>query len=231
MGDTEGGTDAARVTGRSGPPDPRPFVAGIVLAAGLGRRFGGAKLAALLEGKPVLAHVLDAVRTSLESGDLARLLVVVGTGPHAGGDAASIETLATSYGYATVENDDPQAGLSRSVRLALQALDATAAGAALMLPGDQPRVRPDAIRALIGRWRVERPGIVIPRYRVSGPGNPVLLDRSVWPLAADLAGDVGMVAIAHGRPDLVTYHDVAGANPDVDTPDELAAFASGAEAP
>jgi molybdenum cofactor cytidylyltransferase len=210
------------VTGRSGARDRRPFVAGVVLAAGLGRRFGGAKLTALLEGKPVLTHVLDTVRTSLESGDLARLFVVVGTGPQAGRDAASIETLAVSYGYATVENDDPVAGRSRSVQLALEALEATAAGAALMLPGDQPRVRPDAIRALVGRWRAAGPGFVIPRYRVGGPGNPVLLDRSVWPLAADLAGDLGMVAIAQGRPDLVTYLDVVGANPDVDTPQELA---------
>ena len=38
-----------------------PDVGAIVLAAGAGARFGGAKLEERLDGKPVLQHVLDAL--------------------------------------------------------------------------------------------------------------------------------------------------------------------------
>jgi CTP:molybdopterin cytidylyltransferase MocA len=199
-------------------------IAGVVLAAGLGRRFGGGKLAAPLDGQPLVGHVLDLATAAMHDGALESVLVVGGGGPRAGSDAATVAVLAASHGFTIVENDDPEAGLGRSVRLALAALQSTPADAALMLLGDQPRVRLDVIRALADRWRPRRRAIVMPRYG-SGPGNPVLLDRSVWPFAGDLTGDVGMIAVARLRPELVTYVDVDvdGANPDVDTPDELAA--------
>ena len=217
----------AHVTGVRSAGHSGHAVAGVVLAAGLARRFGGGKLAAPLDGRPIVAHVLDIARSALEAGDIASVVVVAGSGPAAGPDAPTVRAMASSHGLSVVDNDDPAAGLSRSVRLALAALEATEADGALMLLGDQPRVRPGVIRAIVAAAAQKgsgRPGFVIPRYGNGGAGNPVLIDRSMWPLAAALDGDVGMVAVARERPDRVLYVEVEGANPDVDTPEELDAL-------
>ena len=64
-----------------------------------------------------------------------------------------------------------------------------------------------------------------PRYAASGTLNPVLLDRAVWPLAMTLEGDRGMGPFIHAEPDRVLTVEVAGDNPDVDTPADLARLA------
>ena len=57
-------------------------VSAIVLAAGAGRRFGGAKLLATLDGRPILQHVLD----TIAGADLGDVIVVLGA------DADAVET-------------------------------------------------------------------------------------------------------------------------------------------
>jgi CTP:molybdopterin cytidylyltransferase MocA len=215
------------VSGARLATERRGAVAGVVLAAGLGRRFGGGKLAAVLDGRPMIAHVLDVARSARDAGALSPIVVVAGSGRRAAADAATVQALAASFRLTLIRNDDPSAGLSRSLRLALTALETTSAQAALVLLGDQPRVRLDVIRLIVDHWSSAPPGIVIPRYGSGGAGNPVLLDRSVWPLAVSLQGDEGMIAVARERPDLVTYVEVEGANPDVDTPADADSLASG----
>ncbi|MEA2445246.1 MAG: molybdenum cofactor cytidylyltransferase, partial [Thermoleophilales bacterium] len=50
------------------------MIAGIVLAAGAGTRFGGRKQLAELDGRPLLEHALEA----LESAPVADRIVVLG---------------------------------------------------------------------------------------------------------------------------------------------------------
>jgi CTP:molybdopterin cytidylyltransferase MocA len=222
-------------------------VTGLVLAAGLGTRFGGAKLAAPLEGRPLLAHVLDTVRAAVEEGTLAGAVVVlaVGRGARSGApsDATLLRGLAEARGLRVAENDDPAAGLARSLRLGLAALDRLPVGGhpvagAMVLLGDQPRTRIDVVRALVAEWRHARVPMLVPRYAGNGPlgpenpgdpGNPVILARELWPLAETLTGDTGMSALMSRRPELVAYLPVEGTNPDVDVPGDLAALEAAAE--
>ena len=67
----------------------------------------------------------------------------------------------------------------------------------------------------------DRP-FVRPRYAADGAPNPVLVRRDAWALAAGLDGDRGLGPLLAGRPDLVHAVPVDGANPDVDTPADLA---------
>ncbi|MFN2431877.1 MAG: NTP transferase domain-containing protein, partial [Gemmatimonadota bacterium] len=53
---------------------------GLVLAAGGGRRFGGAKLLAPLAGRPLLAHALDVVCSAVAADVLRGALAVVPAG-------------------------------------------------------------------------------------------------------------------------------------------------------
>jgi len=191
-------------------------VAAVVLAAGRARRFGGAKLLAPLHGRPVVAHVLDVVRRARAAGVVADARVVVAAGDDA------VAALAREAGTTTVVNDAPERGLSSSLRCGLAALGPDT-GAAVVLLGDQPLVRLDVLAALVAAWRDGRGVVVRPRYAdaYSEPGHPVLLDRSVWPLADRLEGDAGLgLLLPPGSPE-VALIDVAGRNPDVDTPADL----------
>ncbi len=193
----------------------RMTVAGIVLAAGRGARFGGAKLLASLAGRPLLEHVLLTAREAR----LRPIVVVLGW------DAERLEREIAWRDEVRVRNADPGAGISGSVRLGLAALEEAAPGCerAVVLLGDQPRLRADQLRVLLDQPADAARPIVVPRY-ADGPGNPVVLERPAWRLAATLHGDRGMAQLFAERPALVRYVEVPGTNPDVDTPEDLAAL-------
>ena len=189
-----------------------------MLAAGRGVRFGagGGKLLAPLRGKPLLAHTLEAVTGGLVAGVLEDAVVVVpaGEGP--------ITQLARAAGARTAANAATGLGLSSSLRRGLAALRSST-GAAIVLLGDQPCVRVDVLSALVRSWRASGARLVRPRY-AGAPGrlgHPVLADRSVWRLAQRLEGDAGFGALLQPGSPGVLVIDVAGDNPDVDTPADL----------
>ncbi len=191
----------------------------LVLAAGLGRRFGGGKLLATLHGRPLLAHTLDPVQEAIRAGLLAGGEVVIAEGD------ADAERLVLDAGLVPVPNPAPMDGLAGSVRLGLAAmavLPPDEAGAAVICLGDQPAIRPSTIAALVVAWREGRGRLVRARYtaRPDEPGHPTLLDRALWPLAERLSGDTGLQPLLADSPDLLVL-DVPGDNPDVDTPDDL----------
>jgi molybdenum cofactor cytidylyltransferase len=198
-------------------------VGAVILAAGSASRFGGGKLRADLDGRPVVRHVLDA---ALQAGLDPIVIVVPPTEALDGLDLAPARR---------VVNPTPGDGLSGSVRLGLGALEDDADAtpeAAVILPGDQPRVRPSVIRALIADGaQAGDPGFVVPRYADDHAPNPVLAFRHVWRLADDLAGDHGFGPVLLAHPALVRHVDVPGANPDIDTREDLERVRTGREAP
>jgi molybdenum cofactor cytidylyltransferase len=186
-------------------------VAGLILAAGGARRFGGGKLVAPLRGRPLAAHALDVAARARATGLLSDLRMVVAPGDNA------LAALARQARADLVVNDAPERGLSSSLRCGLAALGD--AGAALVFLADQPLVRLDVVAILVAGWH-ERLGVLIrPRYADGpvDPGHPVLLDRSVWALADRLEGDTGPGRqLTAGMPGVAVV-DVEGRNPDVDT--------------
>lgn len=200
-----------------------PRIHALILAAGEGRRFGGGKLHALHQGRPLLSHVLDIVAVARKRGLLDGGHVVVAADDERG------LALARAGGLGTVSNDAPASGLSHSIRLGLAALaipTVEKVGAVLVLLGDQPLVRLDVVEALVAAWRQGRGPIVRPRYagRPDAPGHPVLLSRSIWSRAGQLEGDQGFRPLLdNDRAETVTL-DVKGDNPDVDTRADLDAL-------
>jgi CTP:molybdopterin cytidylyltransferase MocA len=188
-------------------------VGAVILAAGAGSRFGGGKLLAELDGEPIVRHVIAAA-----AGAGLRPIVIVVPPDH------SLEALDLSPAGVVV-NPVPQEGLSGSVRLGLRALDVDEQlqlDAAVILPGDQPRVRPEVIRALVAAAEERTDArFVVPRYAADRSPNPVLARRSIWRLADELAGDHGFGRLLRAHPELVVEVPVEGSNPDVDTRDDL----------
>jgi CTP:molybdopterin cytidylyltransferase MocA/ubiquinone/menaquinone biosynthesis C-methylase UbiE len=191
-----------------------PVVGAIVLAAGVGSRFGGAKLEAPLDGRPVLQHVLDALADAgIEDP------VVVTAGPM----TAQIEWRAAR----PITNPDPGRGLASSLHVGWEAAmdGAEPLDAVVVALGDQPLVRPDVIAALVAAPLDATRPIVAPRYAGSTARNPLRLERDAEPLVAAATGDRGLGPFLDDRPELVRWLDVDGDNPDVDTPADLARVA------
>jgi molybdenum cofactor cytidylyltransferase len=185
--------------------------AAVVLAAGASSRFGSPKTLALLRGRPLLQHVLDAVAGV----GVAEVVVVLGR------DADAIERTLVWRSERRVRNPNPEAGLSSSLRVGLDSVG-PALDAALILLGDQPLVRADVVTRLLASLDSAARPIVVPRYRDGGGPNPLLIHRTAWPLAGEARYDRGLGPILRNHPDLVVEVDVEGSNPDIDTPDELA---------
>lgn len=208
----------------SGEPRQVNGVRAVVLAAGLGTRFGGGKLHAQLRGAPLAAWAFQAVRDARQSGLLDGAVAVVARGDHL------LAALARDHGLDVAWNERPDDGLARSLRTGLHALQSPGlvpeAAAALIALGDQPFVRVEVVRTLLEAWHLERAHVVRPRYGDSKgePGHPVVLDRRVWHLAERATGDRGFATFTVSTTRFVA---VPGDNPDVDTPADLERIGGG----
>jgi molybdenum cofactor cytidylyltransferase len=199
---------------------PSSPVFALILAGGQGRRFGGDKLLVLVNGEPVLKHVLDRVRRARDARHLSGGLVIIPDGNPAR------ETLVRESGLEYAFNSRPERGVAESLRLGLGALASRHpdAEAALIVQADQPRSPEAVIPLLLSAWTTSGRPVARPRYsgEPDTPGHPVLLHRSMWGRADELEGDAGFGPILKRYPELVTTVDVPGINPDINTPADLA---------
>ena len=184
------------------------MISGVVLAAGEGRRFGGTKQLAQIDGRPLVLHAVDALR----SAGVGELLVVTGH------DADRVEAVLPSD-VRTVRNPRYRAGQATSLTVALHEVADDSEGAVVLL-ADQPGVTADDVRSLVGGFLRTRSEIVRLRY-TDGPG-PALLSREIYAEAGHLHGDVGARVLIASHPEWV--HEVPIDRPapaDVDVPDDL----------
>lgn len=179
--------------------------AAVILAAGASSRFGSPKQLARIGGRTMLEIV---AQVAADAG-LEPVIVVIPPG------------LAVPSNVVPAINDDPAAGLSRSLRLGLAAVPAEA-DAAMVLLGDQPTASRDTLTAILEAARGDRPVVAARAHGRIGP--PALLLRGAFELATKASGDEGLRAILAQHPELVTEVDVKEHVPDVDTLEDLAAL-------
>jgi len=158
-------------------------VSAVVLAAGSSQRMGRPKQLLPLCGKTLLEHVLGVVRGA----NVDEIILVLGFA------AEEIQQQIQTAGLVTVINPDYRQGMGTSLRSGLAAINPEAKGA-LMILADQPFVLSDTLNRLIEYHSQHRPQITIPMYK-GFRGNPVLVDRSVFPELTKLQGDIGCRAI------------------------------------
>ncbi len=194
-------------------------VAGLVLAAGAGRRMGGPK--ALLidpDGTTRVAATVGALRR----GGCGQVTVVVG----AQAEAAAPRAAATGADVVVAERWAE--GMGESLRRGLDALSAGSARAALVTLVDLPDVGPEVVRRVLDAWHDEggRDDALVRATYDGRPGHPVLLGRRHWaPLQEQLSGDVGAgpyLAQHHaGRKVTEVRCEDLATGRDVDRPEEL----------
>jgi molybdenum cofactor cytidylyltransferase len=155
----------------------------VVLAAGMSKRMGAPKQLLRAGENTLLERALNTVRRSRAD----EIILVLGFG------AKEIQRSISTLGIKVVVNEGYQEGMGSSLRAGISVVHPQAQAALIML-ADQPFVLPSTLDRLIQHHQRARPQIVIPTYK-GFRGNPVLLDRSVFPEVASLKGDIGCRAI------------------------------------
>lgn len=187
-------------------------VAGLVLAAGKGRRIGAPK-ALLRHGGELLVE--QAVRTLREAG-CKPVVVVLGA-------AADQVRVAAELGEATVVlNRAWSTGVGSSWRKGLDTVAETGTEAVAVLPVDMPGLTAEAVRKVAA---LPHPEALVCGTFEGRRGHPMLLGRAHWPGISTLANaDVGARPYLLARAAQVTEVacDQVARPGDVDTPEDAA---------
>ncbi len=191
-------------------------VAGLLLAAGGGRRLGG-RPKALLEhrGRPLVEYAAGVLRDA----GCTRVHVVLGAA------ADAVRERADLPGCVLVDNPEWEEGMGSSLRAGLESLRGTGAGAALVSLVDQPGIGPEATARLLAAHR--SPATLAAASYEGKRGHPVLLGADHWAgIATTATGDQGARAYLKAHADAITLvecADVAQAY-DIDTAADLARY-------
>ncbi len=175
-------------------------VAGLVLAAGEGRRFGGPKAPVVIDGE----RLVDRAVRVLRDGGCDPVYVVLGAWT---GDVPD---------SIVVANPEWSEGMGSSLRAGLAALEGVPVDAAVVTLVDLPGLTAAAVRRLVEADS----GIVAATYD-GVRGHPVRFGREHWAaIAATARGDAGARDYLRARADeisLIEVGDVASGE-DLDEP-------------
>jgi len=169
-------------------------VAGLLLAAGGGRRLGG-RPKALLEhrGRLLVEHAADALRTA----NCDPVHVVLGA------RADDVRERAVLPGCVLVDNPEWAEGMGSSLRAGLASLRGTSARAALVSLVDQPGIGPEAMARVLAAYTSEK-SLVAASYDGTR-GHPVLFGAAHWAgIAAVAVGDRGARDYLRAHDDAIT---------------------------
>jgi CTP:molybdopterin cytidylyltransferase MocA len=184
-------------------------IAGLVLAAGAGRRYGMPKALAAYRGELLVRRAAGTLRAA----GCARTLVVIGA------QAPHVRLAAPELDFA--ENQDWATGMASSLRTGLAALAGTPAAAVVVLLVDMPGVTPEAVRRVAA---LAGPAALVVGGYGDRRGHPVLLGRQHWTGVAQTAGgDRGARDYLHahdGQVRVVPVGDVAD-DLDLDVPEPV----------
>ncbi|MET9435007.1 nucleotidyltransferase family protein [Streptomyces sp. NPDC006551] len=197
-------------------PLSAPVVAGLLLAAGGGRRLGGRPKALLSHrGRPLVEHAVRVLR----EGGCEVIHVVLGA------SADAVRKRAELPGCVLVDNPEWAEGMGSSLRVGLGSLAAAAppVDAALVSLVDQPGIGAEAVARVRSAYR-SRGSLVAASYG-GRRGHPVLFGADRWAgIAAGAVGDRGARDYLAAHRDAITLVDCSDvAEPyDIDTEADLA---------
>ena len=184
---------------------PGKTVGCVIMASGLGKRFGGNKLMADFGGQPMIARILAATE-----GIFDRRVVVT--------RHEDVALLCRKQGIEVVLPDLPNR--NDTVRLGLEA--AGDVDGCLFCPGDQPLLRKETVAALVSAWQAEPEFIWRTAYE-DQPGAPILFPKWAHEELCTLPEGKGGAFLAKKYPERVRLHPVRDRYEliDVDTRENL----------
>jgi len=182
-----------------------PSAGCVIMASGMGRRFGGNKLMADFGGEKMICRALKATEGLFE-----RRVVVT--------RHEDVAALCRERGIEVLLHDLPSR--SDAVRLGLEALGNV--DGCMFCPGDQPLLRRETVAALVQSWRGEREAIWRTAFGDT-PGSPVLFPAWAFNGLLNLPEGKGGAHVISSHPDRVRCMQVADKYElmDADTPEAL----------
>ena len=184
----------------------------ILLAAGESKRFGDKnKLSEIINGKPIINHILD---TLCEIFDPSELIVIVGH------EQNIIKNLIFNKDIKILENKDYRKGIGTSIALAINNLNVDIDGV-MIIPADMPYINSKDLINLEKKFmELNCVKVVMPEhnYRI---GNPVILPRNYFKTLKSLKDDFGARSLIRKK-DIITLKTGFGTIFDIDTKEELA---------
>ena len=192
--------------------------AGLLLAAGAGRRMGGPK--ALLRARDGVSF-LDRAVLALTEGGCDTVTVVLGA---AAAEARTMLATAADPGGGphvdVVVAEDWEEGMGASLRAGLAALAGSAAPAVVVTLVDLPDVGADVVRRVVATGAGT--GSLVRASYAGRPGHPVLLGRDHWAgVAATARGDHGAREYFRDHPPTPCECGDLATGRDVDRPEDL----------
>lgn len=188
----------------TGPPEGS-LVAGLLLAAGEGRRLGRPKALISIGGRTLVERGVELLR----NGGADPVVVVTG--------AVAVNL----PGVVTVHNPDWRTGMGSSLRTGLATLPADSSAVVVALV-DQPLIGVQTVGRLI-RAFLDKPGLIAAGYH-GKRRNPVLIPRRYWAdVAAAAEADIGAREFLQAHNDLITVVECGdiGQPDDLDTEEDL----------
>jgi CTP:molybdopterin cytidylyltransferase MocA len=180
----------------------------VVLAAGRGRRMGGAKHLRLVDGRPMLAHVVEALRPVC-----AGIACVLRPGDDEG--AALLAELDVAVAWAEPADEGRAASVRAGVRSAAPDCDL------LFALADQPFLRSEDFARLVEVRRESGSGIVHAAY-AGERGSPVLFAPGYREELSALRGAQGGRALIAAHPEDARAVDLdPERGRDLDQPEDL----------
>ena len=182
-----------------------PKVGCVVMASGLGKRFGGNKLMADFCGQPLICHTLETVQ------GLFQQQVVVTR-------SSEVAELCRQQEIKVILHDLPYR--SDALRLGLNEMNGM--DGCMFCLGDQPLLGRESVLSLIQHWESDRDSIWRTQFQ-SVPGSPVLFPAWAFPKLADLPDGQGGSWVIKSYPDCVKTISVQHEYElmDVDTQEDL----------
>jgi molybdenum cofactor cytidylyltransferase len=195
-------------------------IALIILAAGASRRFGSDnKLLADIAGTPLIVHTVSRLARAHVTGVDLRLSVVTTAADDA--VARALSTLPPCPPLRIVPNPRAVEGIASSIAAGVACLPPET-DAAIIAPGDMPRLSPRMLERLIAAFIAD--GCSRPIYPALPDGtqaSPVLWPRRLFPALMALTGDTGGKTILRSQPGLALTLDDAAELIDIDTQADL----------
>ena len=184
---------------------PGKTVGCVIMASGLGKRFGGNKLMADFGGQPMIARILAATE-----GIFDRRVVVT--------RHEDVALLCRKQGIEVVLHDLPNR--NDTVRLGLEAVGDV--DGCLFCPGDQPLLRKETVAALVSDWKKE-PDFICRTVFENQLGAPILFPKWAFSELLTLPEGKGGGILTQKYPERVRLHPVRDRYEliDVDTRENL----------
>ena len=176
----------------------------VLMAAGNSTRFGGNKLLTDFFGKTLIERAMEAIPRD----KLCRAAVV--------SQYDEALSMALDFDFLAVKNDRPEDGVSRTIRLGLDALGDV--DAAMFMVADQPLLRRESVAGEIDFF-AKNAGSIIAMGHGERRGNPVIFPREFFDELKALHGERGGGAVmAAHRERIMLYQLENGAElMDIDT--------------